>query len=61
MPYGTHLSEAGVLASTGSVSDSYDNVLAEIVNGAYKTEPIRRPKPFETVRALETATLQWVS
>jgi transposase InsO family protein len=59
--YGTHLNEAGVLASTGSVGDSYGNALAETVNGAYKTELIRRSKPFETVQALETATLQWVS
>jgi transposase InsO family protein len=59
--YGTHLNEAGVLGSTGSVGDSYGNALAETVNGAYKTELIRRSKPFETVQALETATLQWVS
>ena len=59
--YGTHLSEHGILASTGSVGDSYDNALAETVNGAYKTELIKRSKPFETVQALEQATFQWVS
>jgi transposase InsO family protein len=59
--YGAHLNEAGILASTGTVGDSYDNALAESVNGAYKTELIRRSAPFETVQALETATFQWVS
>ncbi|QOL36734.1 IS3 family transposase [Bifidobacterium subtile] len=59
--YGTHLNEAGILASTGTVGDSYDNALAESVNGAYKNELITRSAPFGTVRALETATFQWVS
>ena len=59
--YGTHLTPAGILASTGSVGDSYDNALAETVNGAYKSELIRRSKPFESVHALEQATFPWVS
>ena len=59
--YGTHLNQAGILASTGSVGDSYDNALAETVNGAYKTELIKRSDPFESVHALEQATFQWVS
>jgi transposase InsO family protein len=59
--YGTHLKEAGILASTGSVGDSYDNALAETVNGAYKSELVRRSKPFDSVHALEQATFQWVS
>jgi transposase InsO family protein len=59
--YGTHLEENGILASTGTVGDSRAFALAETVNGAYKTEPVRRSKPFETVRALETGTFQWVS
>ena len=59
--YGAHLTEQGILASTGSVGDSYDNALAENVNGAYKTELIYRSKPFESVQALEQATFQWVS
>ena len=49
------------MASTGSVGDSYDNAPAENVNGAYKTELIRRCKSFESVQALEQATFQWVS
>lgn len=43
------------------MGDSYDNALAETVNGAYKGELIRRSKPFESVHALEQATFQWVS
>ena len=50
-----------IAASTGTVGDSYDNVLAESVHGAYKTELIRTHAPFTTVQALEQATLQWVS
>lgn len=61
MLYGTRLKEEGILASTGTVGDSYDNALAESVNGAYKSELIRRSAPFQTVQALETATFQWVS
>ncbi len=59
--YGTRLHEHGMLASTGSVGDSYDNALAETVNGAYKSELITRSKPFDSVQALERATFQWVS
>lgn len=36
--YSTHLNEAGIVASTGTVGDSYDNAMAETLNGAYKTE-----------------------
>ena len=49
------------MASTGSVGDSYDNALAETVNGAYKTELIKRSKLFDSVQKLERATFQWVS
>jgi transposase InsO family protein len=58
--YGTRLKEADILASTGSVGDSYDNALAESVNGAYKNELITRVAPFQSVQELETATFQWV-
>ena len=50
-----------IAASTGTVGDSYDNVLAESVNSAYKAELIHIRSPFQTVKALEQATLQWVS
>jgi putative transposase len=44
----------------GSVGDSYDNALAETVNGLYKTEVIRRRGPWRTLEAVEFATLEWV-
>ena len=49
--------------SIGTVDDSYDNALAETVNGYYKTELVRgpaRPGPWKTVEDLELATLGWV-
>jgi transposase InsO family protein len=58
MLYGAHLKGAGILASIGTVGDSRALALAESADGAYKTELIRRSKPFGTVRDLETATLQ---
>ena len=50
-----------IAASTGTVGDLYDNAMAESVHGAYKTELIRIHSPFQTVKALEQAPLQWVS
>ena len=41
--------------------DSYDNTLAETINGLYKTELIRRRAPWKTKQAVELATLEWVS
>jgi hypothetical protein len=49
-----------VRASVGSVGDSYDNALAESINGLYKTEVIRRKGPRRSVEAVELATLDWV-
>jgi putative transposase len=57
--YGSHLNEHDILASTGSVGDSYDNALGETVNSAYKTELIHRGRPIDRVKALEQATFQW--
>jgi transposase InsO family protein len=54
------LAEAGVNASVGSVGDSYDNALAETINGLYKTEVIRRRGPWRHIDAVEYATLEWV-
>ena len=50
------------MPSIGSVADSYDNALAETVNGLYKTELIRGPGrgPWKTVDDIELATLGWV-
>jgi putative transposase len=60
--YGERLAEIGAVPSIGSVGDSYDNALAETVNGLYKTELIRGPGrgPWKTVEDVELATLGWV-
>jgi len=58
--YTERLTEAGVEPSVGSVGDSYDNALAETINGLYKTEVIRRRGPWRTLQAVEFATLEWV-
>ncbi|MEE8737731.1 MAG: IS3 family transposase [Bifidobacterium sp.] len=59
--YSTHLAEAGMLAGTGSGGDSHDNALAETLNGAYRTESIKRVQPFDTVEALQQATFDRAS
>jgi transposase InsO family protein len=58
--YTERLAEAGVEPSVGSVGDSYDNALAETINGLYKTEVIRRCGPWRSLEAVELATLEWV-
>lgn len=58
--YTERLAEAGVEASVGSVGDSYDNALAETINGTYKAELIYRKGPWRSVEAVELATLAWV-
>ena len=59
--YTERLAEAGLVASVGSVGDSYDNALAESINGLYKTEVIRRKGPWRNIDAVEYATLEWVA
>lgn len=58
--YTERLAAAGVVRSVGSVGDSYDNALAETINGLHKTEVIRRRGPWRDVDAVEYATLTWV-
>ena len=58
--YTERLGEAGIEPSVGSKGDSYDNALAETINGLYKTELIHRRGPWKTKAALELATLEWV-
>jgi len=58
--YTERLAEAGLEPSVGSVGDSYDNALAETVNGLYKAEVIWRRGPWRTMDAVEYATLEWV-
>jgi putative transposase len=58
--YTERLAEAGIELSVGSVGDSYDNALAETINGLYKTEVIRCRGPWRSLEAVEFATLEWV-
>jgi putative transposase len=59
--YTERLAEAGIEPSVGSRGDSYDNALAETINGLYKAELIHRQGPWKTREAVELATLEWVS
>jgi putative transposase len=59
--YTERLADEGAVTSVGSRGDSYDNALAETVNGLYKTELIRRQGPWRTVDQVELATAAWVS
>jgi putative transposase len=54
------LSEAGIQPSVGAVGSSYDNALAETINGLYKTELIKPRKPWRTIEEVELATAEWV-
>ncbi len=58
--YTERLAEAGIEPSVGSVGDSYDNALAETINGLYKAEVIHRCGPWRSFEAVEFATLEWV-
>ena len=58
--YSERLAEAGIEPSVGSKGDSYDNALAETINGLYKAEVIHR-RSWPTRESVELATLQWVS
>ena len=59
--YTERLAEAGIEPSVGSRGDSYDNALAETINGLYKAEVIHRRGPWKTKASVELATLEWVS
>lgn len=59
--YSERLAEAGIEPSVGSKGDSYDNALAETINGLYKAEMIHRRGPWKTKESVELATLEWVS
>ncbi|BAY00261.1 putative transposase for insertion sequence element IS986/IS6110 [Mycobacteroides stephanolepidis] len=58
--YSERLAEANIAGSVGAVGDSYDNALAETINGLYKTELIKPRKPWKTVDQVEIATAEWV-
>jgi putative transposase len=58
--YTERLAEAGIESSVGSIGDSYDNALAETINGLYKAELIRPNSPWRSIEEVEFATLDWV-
>jgi putative transposase len=58
--YTERLADEGAVTSVGSKGDSYDNALAETINGLYKTELIRRRGPWRTAEQVELATAEWV-
>jgi transposase InsO family protein len=58
--YSDRLAQADIEPSVGSTGDSYDNALAETINGLYKTEVVRKKGPWKTIEALEWETLNWV-
>ena len=58
--YTERLAEAGIEPSADSVGDSYDNALAETINGLYKAEVIHRRGPWRSFETVEFATLEWV-
>ena len=60
MNYTQRLAEAKLVPSVGSVGDSYDNALAETINGLFKAEVIHRRGPWRSFEAVEYATLEWV-
>jgi len=57
--YSERLLEAGIQASVGTTGDSYDNALAETINGLFKTEVIHR-QAWRDIESVELATLKWV-
>ncbi|MEX3785742.1 IS3 family transposase [Paraburkholderia sp. BR14374] len=59
--YSERLTEAGIEPSVGSRGDSYDNALAETINGLYKAELIHRRAPWKTRESVELAILEWVA
>jgi transposase InsO family protein len=58
--YTERLADAGIESSVGSVGDSYDNALAESINGLFKTEVIRQCGPWKNLEEVEFAVLEWV-
>lgn len=59
--YTARLEEAGIASSVGSKGDSFDNALAETINGLYKAELIRRRGPWQSAAQVERATAEWVA
>jgi len=60
LTHSNRLADLGIEVSTCSVGDSYDNALAEIINGLYKNELIKACKSWRSIEEFELATLEWV-
>lgn len=60
LAYSDVLITTGVTASVGTVGDSYDNALTETINGLYKAELIHATRVWESLEAVELATMGWV-
>ena len=58
--FSERLAQAGIQPSVGAVGNSYDNALAETINGLYKTELIKPRKPWRAIEDVEVATAEWV-
>ena len=58
--FSERLAEACIQPSVEAVGSSYDNVLAETINGLYKTELIKPGKPWQPIEGVELATAQWI-
>jgi putative transposase len=58
--FSERLAEAGIQPSVGAVGSSYDNAVAETINGLYKTELIKPRKPWRTIEGVELAIAEWV-
>src|SRR5207244_3820579 len=58
--YAERLAANEIVNSVGSRGDSYDNAMAESINGLYKTELVRNKGPWRGLDDLELATLEWV-
>jgi transposase InsO family protein len=59
--YSERLAEAGIEPSVGNKGDSFDNALAETINGLCKAEVIHKRTPWKIKEAVELATLEWVA
>jgi len=58
--YSDRLAEAGIAASIGSVADSFDNAMAEALNGTFKAELVKLHGPWRTRQQLEIAVIEWI-
>ena len=58
--YSDRLAETGIAASIGSVGDSYDNAMAEALNGSFKAELVNLHGPWRTRHQLEVAIIEWI-